>query len=269
MQPADVPAVRRLRLHHRPEHRDRRRPPPGGAEHLRRDECADARRLGRSQARGARARRAGEGAAQRRLTVDDASVRRLDLRLHATRTPSHPAIVCGDVRLSYAELEALANRIANVFRGLGLQRGAHVASLLGNRPEALAVAWGAYRCGLYLTPLATTLAPAELAYLVGDCDARAVIVDTALEALAAPLADDSAGGIHRLSFGGSIAGFTPIEPLIATAGATPHEAECAGALMVYTSGTTGAPKGVHRPLPPPDFAGTPAFAADLHTLFGL
>jgi len=201
--------------------------------------------------------------------VDDASVRRLDLRLHATRTPSHPAIVCGDERLSYAELEALANRIANVFRGLGLQRGAHVASLLGNRPEALAVAWGAYRCGLYLTPLATTLAPAELAYLVGDCDARAVIADAALEALAAPLAADSAGGIHRLSFGGSIAGFTPIEPLIAAAAATPHEAECAGALMVYTSGTTGAPKGVHRPLPPPDFAGTPAFAADLHTLFGL
>src|SRR5207247_1008465 len=65
------------------------------------------------------------------------------------------------------------------------------------------------------------------------------------------------------------AGFTPIEPLIAAAAATPHEAECAGALMVYTSGTTGAPKGVHRPLPPPDFAGTPAFAADLHTLFGL
>jgi fatty-acyl-CoA synthase len=201
--------------------------------------------------------------------VDDSNDRRLDLRLHATRTPSHAAIVCGDRRLSYAELEALANRIANVFRGLGLQRGDHVASLLGNRPEALAVAWGAYRCGLYLTPLATTLAPAELAYLVDDCDARAVIAEAALETLAAPLADDSTRPIRRLSYGGPIAGFTPIEPLIAAAAATPHGDECAGALMVYTSGTTGAPKGVWRPLPPRDFAGTPAFAADLHTLFGL
>ncbi|HMC16253.1 MAG TPA: AMP-binding protein [Albitalea sp.] len=201
--------------------------------------------------------------------MDDTSDKRLDLRLHATRMPSHPAVVCGDARLSYAELEALANRIANVFRGLGLQRGDHIASLLGNRPQALAVAWGAYRCGLYLTPLATTLAPSELAYLIDDCDARAVIADAALAALASASAKESMDRIHRLSLGGPITGFTPIEPLIDAAAATPHDDECAGALMVYTSGTTGAPKGVYRPLPPRDFAATPAFAADLHTLFGL
>src|SRR6059036_1344121 len=137
--------------------------------------------------------------------MEDSNATRLDLRLHATRAPSHPAIVCGDERLSYAELEALANRIANVFRGLGLQRGEHIASLLGNRPEALALAWGAYRCGLYLTPLATTLAPAELAYVVDDCDARAVIAEAALQPLAAALANDSTDRLHRLSFGGSIA----------------------------------------------------------------
>ena len=81
----------------------------------------------------------------------------MDLRSHAAATPAHRAIVCGPRALSYAELEALANRIADVFCGMGLQRGDHIASLLGNRPEALALAWGAYRCGLYLTPLATGL----------------------------------------------------------------------------------------------------------------
>jgi long-chain acyl-CoA synthetase len=201
--------------------------------------------------------------------VDDSASARRDLRAQALAAPSHPAIVCGDRRLSYAELEALANRIAGLLRGLGLQRGDHIASLLGNRPEALAVAWGAYRCGLYLTPLATTLSAAEAAYLVGDCEARLVISEAALGTLAEPLCRHAAGGVQWLAFDGPLAGFTPIEPLIAAAAPTPHGDEPPGALMVYTSGTTGAPKGVHRPLPPANFHGTPAFAADLHALFGL
>ena len=201
--------------------------------------------------------------------MNDQNAARLDLRVQAASKPSHSAVVCGHTRLSYAELEALANRLANVLRGLGLQRGDHVASLLGNRPEALAVAWGAYRCGLYLTPLATSSSPLELEYLVGDCDARLVISEAALQPLLEPLTRDASGRMRWLSFDGATAGFDAIEPLLASAASTPHDHEPAGALMVYTSGTTGAPKGVHRPLPPTDFAGTPAFAADLHALFGL
>jgi long-chain acyl-CoA synthetase len=184
----------------------------------------------------------------------------MDLRSHAAATPAHRAIVCGTRSLNYAELEALANRIANVLRGLGLQRGEHIASLLGNRPEALALAWGAYRCGLYLTPMATSLSATELAYLIGDCEARVVIADRAVAL---------APGVRGVSFDGPFDGFSAIEPLITSASPAPHDSESPGALMVYTSGTTGAPKGVFRPLPPADFTGTPAFAADLHTLFGL
>jgi len=194
---------------------------------------------------------------------------RRDLRVFAHASPEHPAVVCGEARLSYAELEALANRLAAVFRSLGLERGDHAAVLLGNRPEALAIAWGAYRCGVYLTPIATSLAPREIAYLVDDCDARIVVADAMLGESAAAAAQAVTRAIRWLSWDGSIPGHEAIEPLLACASALPHEHEPPGALMVYTSGTTGAPKGVIRPLPPPDFRGTPAFAADLHALFDL
>jgi long-chain acyl-CoA synthetase len=192
-----------------------------------------------------------------------------DPRQHALAAPTRAAIVCAGQTLSYAELEALANRVAGVLRALGLKRGAHAAMLVGNRPEALAIAWGAWRCGVYLTPLSTALTPTELRYLVEDCDAQAVIVDMALRDAAAPLPPLVQAKVHWLSLRGAIPGFDAIEPLLAQASAQPHHDEPPGALMMYTSGTTGAPKGVIRPLLPADWRGTAPFAADLIALFGL
>ena len=191
----------------------------------------------------------------------------LDLRLHAGAAPGRTAILCGDVRLSYGELEALANRCAEVFRQLGLVRGDHVATLLNNRPEGLAAAWAAWRSGLYLTPMSTALAPPELKYLVEDCDAKAVLADASLHELVATLPSAVSRPVHWLSLGGSVAGFAALEPLLDAASPAPHADEPPGALMMYTSGTTGAPKGVIRPLLPPDWRGTPPFAADLLDLF--
>jgi len=123
------------------------------------------------------------------------------LRHHAASAPQRTAIVGGATQLSYGEVEQLANRMAAVLRRLGLARGDHLASLIGNRPQALALAWAAWRSGLYLTPMSTALAPAELRYLVDDCDAKAVVVDADLQALAAPLAAPTAKSIHWLSLG--------------------------------------------------------------------
>ncbi|HSV71962.1 MAG TPA: AMP-binding protein [Methylibium sp.] len=192
-----------------------------------------------------------------------------DLRRHAQLAPDRPAIVCGDERLSYGELESLANRYAALFRAAGLVRGEHIATLLGNRPDGLAVAWAAWRSGLYLTPLSTALAVAELRPLVADCGARLVITEAAVAELAEPLAADAAAPLQWWSLNGRIAGCTPIEARLATADATPAAAEPPGALMLYTSGTGGSPKGVIRPLLPADWRGTPPFAADLIELFGL
>jgi long-chain acyl-CoA synthetase len=191
----------------------------------------------------------------------------MDLRRHAAATPERCALVCGDERLSYGELEALANRLAAGLRARGLARGDHLATLVGNRPEGLALAWAAWRSGLYLTPVSTALAPAEVRYLVDDCDAKAVIVDVEQAALSAAV--DWPAGVQRLALRGGIAGFDDLRPEVAAASARPVAHEPPGALMMYTSGTTGAPKGVHRPLLPPDWRGTPPFAADLIALFGV
>ena len=192
-----------------------------------------------------------------------------DLRRYAHGTPQRAAIVCAGERFSYADLEALANRMAAALRGLGLTRGDHVASLIGNRPEAVAMGWAAWRAGIYLTPMATGLTAHELRYLVEDCDARAVIADAALGEVAASLRTSVGAGRSWLSLRGAIVGFDALEPMLATASPLPIADETPGALMVYTSGTTGAPKGVIRPLLPADYRGTPPFAADLLALFGL
>lgn len=192
-----------------------------------------------------------------------------DLRVHARATPDHPAIVSGSETWTYAALEATSNRTAAVLRGLGLARGDHVASLIGNRAEAVAIAWAAWRCGVYLTPMPTGLTATEVRYLVDDCDAKAVVADAALAAVAAQLPAPSKPGIAWLSLRGAIAGFDAMEPLLDQASQDPDGRETPGALMVYTSGTTGSPKGVFRPLLPPNYRGTPPFAGDLLTLFGL
>lgn len=197
-----------------------------------------------------------------------------DLRRHAAATPDRIAIVCGDECMSYGALEALANRIAAVWRSLGVLRGDHVATLLSNRPEALAVVWAAWRCGVYLTPMSTSLTAPELRYLVEDCDARIVLAEAALAAQAAALPSLVATAPHWLSLAtpgdaAGIDGFAPIEPLLAAASPLPADGEVPGALMLYTSGTTGAPKGVKRPLLAEAYRGIPPFAGDLLTLFDL
>ncbi len=171
---------------------------------------------------------------------------------HAAVTPDKPAIVMSDGSgsLTYAELEAMANRISRLFRSIGLGPGDHVALVVTNRLEFLPVVWGARYAGLYYTAISTRLMPHEVAHIVDDCGAAALVVDAALPELAADLAEHLPDRLeHHWVVGGEAPGYQPLEDAIADRSAEPLDDRPTGSDMLYSSGTTGRPKGVKPPLP--------------------
>ncbi len=190
-----------------------------------------------------------------------------DPRHWAAVDPQRPAVVLGDQPLTYAQLESDANRIAHILRANGVGAGDHVAAILGNDPLIFAIVWACYRLGAYFTPVPSSSSPKDAAYIVGNCEARVVFVD--------PLLATSAGiialtGTKPAWFGvGSPAdGFIDIASAMARTPSEPVADEGAGALMMYTSGTTGAPKGVWRPLPQASDGPAP-FVRDLLVMFDI
>ncbi|MFA1546989.1 AMP-binding protein [Actinomadura chokoriensis] len=189
---------------------------------------------------------------------------------HARRTPNKPAVVMADGRsIGYAELEAAANRLAHLFRSAGLRRGDHIALVAENRPELFVVVWAAQRSGLHYTLCSTLLNAEELARIVDDCTARVLIATDATievaQAVAAPAVE------RRLLIGerrGAPAGWEPLETALAGRPATPIADEAEGARMLYSSGTTGRPKGVKLPLPAEGYPHDPAGEA-VAGLFGI
>ena len=168
-----------------------------------------------------------------------------------------------DVTLTYAQLERDVNQLACVFDDFGLARGDPIAALLPNTAFVIVVAWAAYRRGRYFTPVSTALSTPDAAYIMANCQARLVIAQEPAKAAIAELPAFMAGTIQWLSHGDGIAGLAPLAPLMARQLDGPSDQECPGALMLYTSGTTGFPKGVWRPLPDAAYTGPPTFAADL------
>ncbi len=163
-----------------------------------------------------------------------------------------PAVIMAGsgATLTYAELDERATRLANLLRSLGVEHGDHVAFCIENQVRFLEVAWGCHYAGVYYTATSTRLTPGELSYIVDDCGAKVFIASHALAEGAAATIADTPQVTTRLMIDGVVDGFTSYEDALAAADPTPAADRLEGADMLYSSGTTGKPKGVIPPLPP-------------------
>ena len=166
---------------------------------------------------------------------------------HAVTQPEAIAVrmAASGATLTYAELEARSNQVAQLLRAQGLVRGDTVVIWLDNCLEYLPICWGAQRAGLVFVAMSTKLTLDEAAYIVADSGAQAVFAGARFAAIAAEL-PVTAG---RYAVGGPIPGWTAFEAAVGAQPTTPIADQSPGRDMLYSSGTTGRPKGVRGPLP--------------------
>ncbi|MER7448932.1 acyl-CoA synthetase [Nocardia beijingensis] len=170
---------------------------------------------------------------------------------HVDRFPDKPAVIVAESgeALTYRELEEKSVRLARHLHDAGLRRGDHVALLSGNDPKIYEVYWAALRTGLYITAVNRHLSPSEISYIVDDCGARALIVSAGLADAAEQIVPETPAVEIRLAFGGHVPGYKSYEEATAAASPQPLPDQPRGADMLYSSGTTGRPKGIKQPLP--------------------
>ncbi|MFI2280306.1 acyl-CoA synthetase [Nocardia beijingensis] len=170
---------------------------------------------------------------------------------HVDRFPDKPAVIVAESgeALTYRELEENSVRLARHLHDAGLRRGDHVALLSGNDPKIYEVYWAALRTGLYITAVNRHLSPSEISYIVDDCGARALIVSAGLTDAAEQIVPETPAVEIRLAFGGHVPGYKSYEEATAAASPEPLPDQPRGADMLYSSGTTGRPKGIKQPLP--------------------
>ena len=168
----------------------------------------------------------------------------------AAKEPERPAVIMGasGTVVTYAELEARSNQVAWLARRCGLGPGDGLAAIMENRPELFDLAWGAQRSGLQFTAVNWHLTADEAGYVVTDSGARMVVVSHQLAGLAAQLGPVLAPGVRRLMIGGTIPGWDAYEDAVGALPPSPVPDECEGDIMLYSSGTTGRPKGIKRPV---------------------
>jgi fatty-acyl-CoA synthase len=156
-------------------------------------------------------------------------------------TPARVAIEHGGETTSYAELDARSERLAEALVRLGLRRGDRVASLTGNRPEHVELFFACAKAALVLAPMRWRLAPGELAYQLGHAAPAALFVEPQMDSLADAALELTAAGPRRVAL--ARAG---LDGLAESGGKTPPHPPAQDnddLLLLYTSGTTGRPKG--------------------------
>jgi long-chain acyl-CoA synthetase len=168
---------------------------------------------------------------------------------HAETVPDKPALIMAETgeALTYRQLDERSNQSAQLFRKLGLKPDDVVAIFMENNLRFLEICWAAQRAGLYYTCISSRLTAGEVEYIVKDSEAKLLFSTPGI----AKVASEAAAllpGVRCFSVGSPIVGFEPYEDAAAKMPTTRITDESAGVDMLYSSGTTGRPKGVRQPL---------------------
>ncbi|RZP17889.1 MAG: acyl-CoA synthetase [Erythrobacter sp.] len=169
---------------------------------------------------------------------------------HAQTRPDHPAMIMAGSgqTVTFAEMDAYANRFAQLLRARGLKRGDHFAVLMENNVHYLQVVWGSQRAGTMMVPISTRLTAPEICYILKDAGAKFLLTSTRYAEAIEGIRDECAD-LPLLIVDG--AGEEDYEAALAAQPAEPIADQAPGQYMLYSSGTTGRPKGV-KPAPPED-----------------
>jgi len=190
---------------------------------------------------------------------------------HAQKTPDKAAYIMADSGevVTYRQLEDRSNQVAQMLRALGLVAGDHIAIILENHPRFFELCWGAQRAGIIYTAMSTRLTVGEAAYIARDCAAKLLVTSHAYAALAQELVALTPELKARLMMDGSIAGYPSYEATLAAYPAQRIADESAGGDMLYSSGTTGRPKGIFAPPESPAIDATNGLIEVCRNVYGI
>jgi len=170
----------------------------------------------------------------------------------AEHDPDRAAIVMAATgeTVTFGALDARVNQLSHLMRARGVERGQGIAILMENHPRFLEVAWTAQSAGLYYTAINRHLTVEEITHIVRDCGATVLVSSAQL----APVADAVRREVEEqittsLMVDGTVEGWESYEGATGAQPTTPIADACEGDFMLYSSGTTGRPKGIKRPLP--------------------
>ncbi len=170
---------------------------------------------------------------------------------HARLTPERTAVTMWPSRSSvtFGELYERSTKLGNLFRAAGLVEGDHIAVFAYNHVRYYEVAWAALNAGLYLTPVNAHSSRDEAAYIVADCGAQVLVVADSTAAVAEDIVAEMPAVRIRLTMDATQGSFQAIDDAAGGMPSDPTVPERRGTYMMYSSGTTGRPKGIKPPLP--------------------
>ncbi len=190
---------------------------------------------------------------------------------HAQSSPDKPAYIMADSGevVTYRQLEDRSNQVAHLLRGLGLVAGDHIAIMLENHARYFELCWGAQRAGIIYTAMSTRLTLGEASYIVQDCGAKVLITSLFMAPLAHELLACTAALRAHLMLDGVIDGYDSYELRVKTCSTERIADETAGGDMLYSSGTTGRPKGVFVPPESPQIDASTSLIEVCRNIYGI